>query len=104
MDRRLGGLAVAAMAAAGCGGGAGALAGRWERVEQPTEWVELRRDGTFLARSFMGADTVRGTYERENGKVRIHSTYGYSETLVLDDSVLVMDDGTRFRRTGRADR
>lgn len=91
--------AVAAVlaAAAGCGGGH-AAEGRWERVGQPTEWVELRDDGTFLARSFMGTDTVRGTFQAAGDTVRLQSTYGYSGTLVLRDSILEMDDGTRFRR------
>lgn len=90
---------AAALTLAACGGGP--AEGRWERVGQPSEWVELRDDGTFLARSFMGTDTIRGTFTVSGDTVRVHSTYGYSGTLVLRDSLLVMPDGTRFRRPRR---
>lgn len=96
-------LAVALVAAAaGCaGGGEPQVAGLWQRVGQPSEWVEFRADGSFMGRSFMGTDTVRGTFRQAGDSVFTRSTYGYAETLVQHDTVLLMDDGTRFRRVAR---
>lgn len=86
------------LVAAACGRGGHPAEGRWERIGQPAEWLELRRDGTFQARSFMGTDTVRGTIAVDGDTLRLRSTYGHSGTLVLHDSILVMGDGTRYRR------
>lgn len=64
-------LAVAlAAAAVGCtSGGEPQVTGRWQRVRQPTEWVEFRADGSFMGCSFMGTDTVRGTFRQAGDSV-----------------------------------
>ena len=92
--------ALLAMAAAlACGRGQPPeLTGRWERVGQPREWVRFAADGTFTGRSYMDSSLVRGRYRRRGDTVVATSGYGRSTTLVLRDSLLVMQDGTRYRR------
>lgn len=76
----------------------GPVEGRWERVGQPAEWVRFAEDRTFSGRSYMDSSIVRGSYERHGDTVRATSTFGRTRVLVLRDSLLVMEDGTRYRR------
>jgi hypothetical protein len=84
------------LALAACNDRAESVVGRWQRIGQPSEWVQFAPDGTVMARSFMGPDTIRGTYTQDGTRVTV--TSNYSSTLTLRDSLLVMDDGTRYRR------
>jgi hypothetical protein len=93
-------LALAALAV-GCQRPPAGVQGRWERVGQPTEWVRFADDRTFSGRSYMDTAEIRGTYQQQGDTVRATSTYGRTRTLVLRDSLLVMGDGTRFRRAAR---
>lgn len=77
------------------------VVGRWQRIGQPSEWIEFHENGRFTGRSF--TDThVRGTYEQRGTRVIGVSEVGYRRTLELKDSLLVMQDGTRFRRSQNA--
>jgi hypothetical protein len=93
-------MACLAGVALACQRSSDGVEGRWERVGQPAEWVRFAEDRTFSGRSYMDSSTVRGTYQRHGDTVRATSTYGRTRTLVLRDSLLVMEDGTRYRRAG----
>jgi hypothetical protein len=68
-------------------------------VDQPREWVRFDADGTFTGRGFADTVTVRGRWEQRGATVTGTSETGHTRTLVLrGDSLLVMQDGTRFRR------
>lgn len=94
-------LLLLALAPAACRAAPRGVEGRWERVGQPEEWVRFEGDRTFSGRSYMDTSTVRGRYERQGDTVRATSTYGRTRVLVLRDSLLVMEDGTRYRRAAR---
>jgi hypothetical protein len=93
-------LALAATAVA-CQRPSAAVQGRWERVGQPTEWVRFAEDRTFTGRSYMDTTEIRGTYRQHGDTVRATSTYGRTRTLILRDSMLVVADGTRYRRAAQ---
>jgi hypothetical protein len=95
--RRCGLVVALACAALACQRSSGGVQGRWERVGQPTEWVRFAEDRTFSGRSYMDSALVRGTYEQRGDTVRATSSYGRTRTLVRRDSLLVMEDGTRYR-------
>jgi len=90
-------------AAAGCGGAApDSVVGRWQRADQPREWLQFEEDRTFTGRGFTSdTTTVRGSYEQRGATVTARSVQGHAGTLTVSDSVLVMQDGTRYRRVGR---
>jgi hypothetical protein len=94
--RRLLILSIPLLTLGACTERADSVVGRWERIGQPREWVQFAPDGTVMARSFMGPDTIRGTYTQDGTTVVV--TSNYSSTLALRGSLLVMDDGTRYRR------
>lgn len=60
-----------------------AAAGRWQRVGQPVDWVAFRAGGSFAGHVYSGC------------------AYSYAGMPVQRDSVLLMDDGMRFRRVPR---
>lgn len=74
------------------------VVGRWERTRGQPEWVQFEPDGTVIAR--VGSDTslIRGTYSQQGATVTV--TANYTRTLILRDSILVMEDGTEYRRVG----
>lgn len=75
-----------------------AVAGRWQRVDQASEWIELAGDGSFRSHSFMGTE-VAGRYTQQGGKVTLTPLpEGHGATLTLADTLLVMEEGTRYRR------
>jgi hypothetical protein len=86
------------LTAAACDRPADSVVGRWERKRDLTrgrqEWVQFDSSGTFVAG--VGSDAIRGTYAQQGATVRL--TGNYNSTLTLRDSILVMDDGTEYRR------
>jgi hypothetical protein len=88
------------LTAAACDRPTDSVVGRWERKRDPTrgrqEWVQFDSDGTFVGG--VGADTIRGTYAQQGATVTL--TGNYTVTSTLRDSILVMDDGTEYRRVG----
>lgn len=77
------------------------VVGRWERVGQPKEWLEFRKDGTAIGMSyareyFDERDTVRATFVEEGSKVTV--TANYTATFELNGNELTMQDGTKYRR------
>ena len=94
-------MALAAAAVLGCHGSRDSVEGRWERVGRPDEWVRFDADGTFTGRSYLDSTLIRGTYEQRGDSVAAASTYGRASTLLLHGSVLVMEDGTEYRRAQR---
>ncbi|HET7463640.1 MAG TPA: hypothetical protein VFJ82_20465 [Longimicrobium sp.] len=91
-------LAALVALAAGCHRGTPPVAGRWQRVDQPSEWIEFGGDGSFRSRSFTGTQ-VAGRYRQEGRKVTMTVVpEGHGATLTLADSLLVMEEGTRYRR------
>ena len=82
----------------GCDGRSPPVVGRWERIhDRPRgirEWVQFEPGGTFTAA--VRSDSFRGTYTQQGETVTV--TGNYTRTLTLRDSILVMDDGTRYRR------
>ena len=77
------------------------VTGRWQRVDQPSEWFEFAPDGTFRSRSFTGND-VNGRYAQKGGTITLTVLpEGHGATMTLSDTVLVMEEGTRYRRTTR---
>jgi len=96
---RRAGAALLAAALAGCGGhGDPAVEGRWQRVGQPREWVSFGANGTFTGQSYMEPREIRGRFRQEGARVTVTSETGHTRTLTLRDSVLTMDDGTRYQR------
>ena len=91
-----------ALCCAGCAAPAESVVGRWQRVDQPAEWVEFGKDGRFTARSFMDTILVRGAYQQQGTTVVGTSTFGFQQKLELRDTLLVMHDGTKFRRAKAA--
>jgi hypothetical protein len=81
-----------------CGHRAEPVTGRWQRTNQPSEWIEFDGKGAFSARSYMDTVLIRGTYTQRGDSVIASSVYGHTGTLTIRDSLLVMQDGTRFRR------
>lgn len=81
-----------------CDGGTDSVVGRWERTRQPREWIEFDSNGTFTGRPYLRSDSslIRGTYTQEGTTVTM--TGNYTRRLTLRDSVLVMEDGTEYRR------
>jgi hypothetical protein len=73
-----------------------AVVGRWERTRGQPAWVQFESDGTLIAR--VGSDTsfIRGTYTQQGATVTV--TGNYTRTMTLRDSILVMEDGTEYRR------
>ena len=90
--------ALFALCCAACAPSTGSVVGRWQRTDQPAEWVEFAEDGRFTARSFTDTILVRGTYQQSGTTVLGTSTLGFHQRLELRDSLLVMQDGTKFRR------
>jgi hypothetical protein len=88
------------LSALACDSPADSVVGRWERIRerprQQHESVQFESDGTFIAR--VGSDTsfLRGTYTQQGATVTI--TGNYTHTMTLRDSILVLDDGTEYRR------
>lgn len=97
---------AALLAAAGCepqepAEAVPAVAGRWQRVDQPSEWFEFAADGTFRSRSLTGND-VAGRYAQKGGTVTLMVLpEGHGARMTLSDTLLVMEEGTRYRRVGR---
>lgn len=74
------------------------VVGRWQRVNSPDEWLEFGADGSF---SFPGTD-VRGRYRQQGAKVTLEVLpRGHGATLTLQDTLLVMEEGSRYRRAPR---
>ena len=95
-------LALGTLAGA-CRGGAETVAGRWQRVDQPREWLRFDPDRTFTGRGFADTVLVRGRYEQRGDTIVATSAQGHTRTLTLRDTLLVMQDGTRFRRAKDGD-
>ena len=76
----------------------GSVVGRWRRVDQPREWVEFASDSSFTGRSYSESTEIRGRYEQRSAVVTATSVYGHTRRLTVTDTLLVMEDGTRFRR------
>ncbi len=87
----------------GCRDGAEPVTGRWQRVDQPREWVRFDEDRTFTGRGFADTVVVRGRYEQRGDTLVATSVKGHTRRLTLRDTLLVMQDGTRFRRAHGAD-
>ncbi|HEX8904807.1 MAG TPA: hypothetical protein VF771_08205 [Longimicrobiaceae bacterium] len=86
------------MVTAACQRPTPSVAGRWQRVDQPSEWIEFGADGSWRSRSFTGTQ-VAGTYRQTGRKVTMTVVpQGHGGTLTLTDSLLVMEEGTRYRR------
>jgi hypothetical protein len=80
---------------------AASVAGRWQRVDQPSEWIDFAGDGSFRSRSFTGTEAA-GRYRQEGATVVMDVLpQGHGATLTLSDSLLVMEEGTRYRRAPR---
>lgn len=94
---------IAALALGACVEGVNPIAGHWKRVDQPLEWVRFNEDNTFTGRGFADTVLVRGRYEQRGDTVIATSVKGHTRTLTLRDTLLVMQDGTRFRRADHAD-
>jgi hypothetical protein len=79
-----------------CDGRTDSVVGRWERTRGQRAWVQFESDGTFMAR--VGSDTslIRGTYTQQGATIT--ATGNYTRTLTLRDSILVVEDGTEYRR------
>lgn len=86
-----------------CREGAEPVTGRWQRVDQPREWVRFDQDRTFTGRGFADTVIVRGRYEQRGDTVIATSAKGHTRTLTLSGTLLVMQDGTRFRRADGAE-
>jgi hypothetical protein len=94
-------LAALLAALAGCGPRVPTVAGRWQRVDQPSEWMQFRPDGSFRSHSFTGTEAA-GQYRQEGRTVTVTLVpEGHGGTLTLGDSLLVMEEGTRYRRAAR---
>jgi hypothetical protein len=100
-------LALAALlAATGCDRGAPADApptveGRWQRIDQPSEWFEFASDGTWRSRSFTGTE-IEGRYRQAGSTVTITVIpVGHGATFTVGDTLMVMEEGTRYRRVSR---
>ena len=97
---------VALLAAAGCEGGvpvdtASSVKGRWQRINQPSEWFEFADDGTWRSRSFTGTE-IEGRYRQTGSTVTITVIpVGHGATFTVGDTVMVMEEGTRYRRVSR---
>lgn len=46
----------------------------------------------------MEATPIRGRFQQRGAVVTATSVYGHTRRLTLRDTILVMEDGTRFRR------
>lgn len=82
--------------AASCDDRTDSVVGRWERTRGQHAWVQFESDGTVMAR--VGSDTslIRGTYTQRGTTVTV--TGNYTRTMTLRDSILVVEDGTEYRR------
>jgi hypothetical protein len=80
-----------------CDRATSSVVGRWERTRGQRAWVQFEPNGTFTAG--VGSDTslIRGTYTQQGAVVT--ATANYTRTLTLRDSLLVVEDGTEYRRT-----
>ncbi|HYH80171.1 MAG TPA: hypothetical protein VEX86_10245 [Longimicrobium sp.] len=98
---RLGAALAALLLASACASGARGVEGRWQRLDQPSEWIEFGADGSFRSRSFTGTE-VAGRYTQEGGTVLMKPLpEGHGARMTLADSLLVMEEGTRYRRVPR---
>ena len=90
---------ILGLPAVGCRQSDNSVVGRWQRTNQPSEWFQFEHDNTFTARSY-GLDTsvLRGSFAQRGTTVTVTSKYGHTRTLELGDSLLVMEDGTKYRR------
>jgi len=63
--------------------------------------MEFGGDGSFRSRSFTGTQAA-GTYRQEGRTVTVTVVpEGHGGTLTLSDTLLVMEEGTRYRRETR---
>lgn len=98
---RRGAALAALLLATACGHGAASVQGRWQRLDQPSEWIEFGADGSFRSRSFTGTE-VAGRYRQEGKTVTMDVLpEGNGARMTLADSLLVMEEGTRYRRVPR---
>jgi len=90
---------ILGLPAVGCRQPDNSVVGRWQRTNQPSEWFQFEHDNTFTARSY-GLDTsvLRGSFAQRGTTVTVTSKYGHTRTLELGDNLLVMEDGTKYRR------
>lgn len=95
------GAAIALLLATACAHGANRVEGRWQRLDQPSEWIEFGADGSFRSRGFTGTE-VAGRYRQEGNTVTMDVLpEGHGARMTLTDSLLVMEEGTRYRRVPR---
>ncbi|HMJ16787.1 MAG TPA: hypothetical protein VK478_00215 [Gemmatimonadaceae bacterium] len=90
---------ILCLPAVGCRQSDNSVVGRWQRTNQPSEWFQFEHDNTFTARSY-GLDTavLRGSFAQRGRTVTVTSEYGHTRRLELGDSLLVMEDGTKYHR------
>jgi hypothetical protein len=79
------------------------VVGRWQRfgyLREPKqrEWIQFDSDRTLVGRSFMDASLIRGRFEQRGATVTVRSVYGHTRRLTPQDTILVMEDGTKYRR------
>ena len=90
--------AVGLAAASAACGETGSVHGRWVNVRDGREWLELRRDSTFLAHT-LDADSVPGRFTTAGDTVVLRSSYGHTFRMVMqDDGALLLGERARFRR------
>lgn len=84
-------------------GSAPSVAGRWQRVDLPGEWIEFAADGTFAGESAAAGTTIAGRFRQEEQMVTLTPLpEGRGAMLTLVDTLLVMEEGSRYRRVPEA--
>lgn len=77
------------------------MVGRWQRLDQPSEWLEFGADSSFRSRSFTGTEAA-GRYRQHGDTIAVRILpEGHGGTFVLTDTLLVLEEGTRYRREPR---
>jgi hypothetical protein len=77
------------------------VVGRWQRVNKPDEWIEFAANGSFRGESFTGT-RVTGRYRQQGDTITLEMLpQGHGATLTMRDTLLVMEEGTRYRRASR---
>ena len=75
---------------------ADSVVGRWERTGGSRAWVQFESNGTFTARAGSDTSLIRGTYTQRGDTVTVVANY--TRKMTLRDSILVVEDGTEYRR------
>lgn len=74
----------------------GDATGKYARERNTTDYLELRRDGTYIV--FQGSRGFTGKYEIQGGEIILKTDQGFAQRGKIDGEVIVDPEGERWVR------